>query len=197
MSAAVQKELKEVGLPHARFFVEVETEADRRASYGADQVDFFSTPTPGRDPFPLSETASGGELSRVMLAIESVFVRADDVPVLFLMRSTRGWAARWAAFWAKTGGVGARSAGVVRDPFGHHRGLRRRPFGPWRKKLRAIAPARGLRSLKEAERPMEIARLFGSAPGADAAMGLRHARELLAASRHQVDFLEGSWINDF
>jgi DNA repair protein RecN (Recombination protein N) len=42
-----------------------------------------------------------------------------------------------------------------------------------------------LRRLTEAERPAEIARLFGSAPGADATLGLRHAEDLLATSRSE------------
>ena len=49
---------------------------------GADTVDFLLAPNPGEPPRPLARIASGGELSRVALAIKSVLAAADDTPTL-------------------------------------------------------------------------------------------------------------------
>jgi len=49
---------------------------------GADRVEFLFAPAPGEEARPLAKIASGGEISRVMLALKSVLGDADDVPVL-------------------------------------------------------------------------------------------------------------------
>lgn len=49
---------------------------------GADRVEFLFAPAAGEDARPLAKIASGGEISRVMLALKSVLGGADDVPVL-------------------------------------------------------------------------------------------------------------------
>lgn len=82
MATAVQKEFKDVGLPHARFDIAVDTSADAFTETGADRVTFVFAPNPGEGHRPLAEVASGGELSRVMLALESAAARSDGPPVL-------------------------------------------------------------------------------------------------------------------
>ncbi len=51
-------------------------------STGKERVDFLFSANPGQPPRPLGRVASGGELSRVMLALKSVFADVDSVPVL-------------------------------------------------------------------------------------------------------------------
>ncbi|WP_336054671.1 DNA repair protein RecN [Streptomyces sp. CA2R101] len=91
---AVTAELAELAMPHARVTVEIrQTEvaedADgievggRTVAYGpagADEVELLLAPHPGAPPRPIAKGASGGELSRVMLAVEVVFAGADPVP---------------------------------------------------------------------------------------------------------------------
>ncbi|MEV0373956.1 DNA repair protein RecN [Streptomyces sp. NPDC050636] len=91
---AVTTELGELAMPHARVSVEIrQTEvaedADgimvggRNVAYGptgADEVELLLAPHPGAPPRPISKGASGGELSRVMLAVEVVFAGSDPVP---------------------------------------------------------------------------------------------------------------------
>ncbi|MEU9486650.1 DNA repair protein RecN [Streptomyces decoyicus] len=91
---AVTAELAELAMPHARVTVEIrQTEvaedADgievggRTVAYGpagADEVELLLAPHPGAPPRPIAKGASGGELSRVMLAIEVVFAGSDPVP---------------------------------------------------------------------------------------------------------------------
>ena len=56
------------------------TELDAPGPNGADDVEIRLAAHPGAPPLPLHKGASGGELSRVMLAIEVVFAGADPVP---------------------------------------------------------------------------------------------------------------------
>ncbi len=81
LGSAVSSELHELALPDARFSVEVtssENPADWNLS-GADQVEFMLLAHKGGSPRPLAGSASGGELSRVMLAIEVALAGADPV----------------------------------------------------------------------------------------------------------------------
>jgi DNA repair protein RecN (Recombination protein N) len=66
-------------MPHARLAVAV-IPADDFGPLGADEVEIRLAAHPGAPMLPLSKGASGGELSRVMLAIEVVFAGADPVP---------------------------------------------------------------------------------------------------------------------
>jgi DNA repair protein RecN (Recombination protein N) len=49
---------------------------------GADRVEFLIAPNPGEEPKPLAKIASGGELSRVMLALKTILVEGDGIPTL-------------------------------------------------------------------------------------------------------------------
>ncbi|MFD3487718.1 DNA repair protein RecN [Streptomyces sp. NPDC058665] len=88
---AVTGELASLAMPHARVSFDVrQTEdpdgvevAGRPVAYGssgADEVELLLAPHPGAQPRPIAKGASGGELSRVMLAVEVVFAGSDPVP---------------------------------------------------------------------------------------------------------------------
>jgi DNA repair protein RecN (Recombination protein N) len=75
----VTAELAALAMPHARISVAV-TPLREPGPYGADEVEIRLAAHPGAPELPLQKGASGGELSRVMLAIEVVFAGADPVP---------------------------------------------------------------------------------------------------------------------
>jgi DNA repair protein RecN (Recombination protein N) len=75
----VSAELTALAMPHARLAVAV-TPLDEPGPHGADEVEIRLSAHPGAPALPLHKGASGGELSRVMLAIEVVFAGADPVP---------------------------------------------------------------------------------------------------------------------
>ncbi|CAM3646065.1 DNA repair protein RecN [Nocardiopsis rhodophaea] len=77
--AAVTEELTALAMPHARVTVKVTT-GDEFGPHGRDDIELLLAPHPTAPPLPLAKGASGGELSRVMLAIEVVFAGADPVP---------------------------------------------------------------------------------------------------------------------
>lgn len=79
LSAAVTEELAALAMPDAQLFVKV-TQGDELAVHGVDTVELLLRPHPGSEPRPISKSASGGELSRIMLALEVVIAGQDSVP---------------------------------------------------------------------------------------------------------------------
>lgn len=77
----VVEELAALAMPSVRFLVEF-TELTQPGPNGAESIQFLFSPNPGRRPTPLAETASGGELSRVMLALVSILSRHQPQPTL-------------------------------------------------------------------------------------------------------------------
>jgi len=91
--AAIEAELAELGMGQARFLIDqAQTEqedgvpVDGRCyafdGTGIDRVEFLIAPNPGEEPKPLVRIASGGETSRLMLAMKTALVDADPVPTL-------------------------------------------------------------------------------------------------------------------
>ncbi|MFD8984125.1 DNA repair protein RecN [Streptomyces sp. NPDC059564] len=90
-AADVTAELASLAMPHARVTFDIRQTEDaegvevggRPVAYGpsgADEVELLLAPHPGAQPRPIAKGASGGELSRVMLAVEVVFAGSDPVP---------------------------------------------------------------------------------------------------------------------
>ena len=75
----VTQELAALAMPTATFQVTVES-GGALSSHGQDQVSLLLSAHPGSQPLPLGKGASGGELSRVMLALEVVIAGNDPVP---------------------------------------------------------------------------------------------------------------------
>lgn len=95
LEQAVQSEIADLGMPHALFSIELQQRTDPDGlvipghanpvafgEYGIDEADFLVVTNPGEAPRPLAKVASGGELSRLMLAVKSAIAGADPVPVL-------------------------------------------------------------------------------------------------------------------
>jgi DNA repair protein RecN (Recombination protein N) len=94
LQAAAPAVLADLGMPGARFEVMLTAPADdksfakvggrsvRASATGIDHVEFFISANPGQAPASLSKVASGGEISRLMLALKSILAERDDIPVL-------------------------------------------------------------------------------------------------------------------
>lgn len=79
LSELVTVELRQLALPDAEFLVTV-APLDALGNAGGDEVQLLLAPHPGATPRPIAKSASGGELSRVMLALEVVLAGVDPVP---------------------------------------------------------------------------------------------------------------------
>jgi DNA repair protein RecN (Recombination protein N) len=101
MTSAVEKELTDLSMKGALFKVQM----DRRASEdgvtiegekvhfdatGCDQVEFLIAPNPGEGLKPMVKIASGGETSRLMLALKNVLIQADTIPTLIFDEIDQG-----------------------------------------------------------------------------------------------------------
>ncbi len=77
LSALIEEKLEKLELPKARFKIAVEPK--ELSSDGIDSVEFLISTNVSEDLKPLAKVASGGEISRVMLAIKSIFAQSDDI----------------------------------------------------------------------------------------------------------------------
>jgi DNA repair protein RecN (Recombination protein N) len=187
LAAAVDGHLEDLAMPHARMTVAVEPMSDgAMTADGADQVTFLLAPNPGEPPRPIATAASGGERSRVSLAIEVALADVDDAGVLVFDEVDAG-----------IGGATAMAVGEKLARLAAGAGGRRRQVlcVTHLAQLAAFADvhhvvekgvARGrtsttTRQVAEDERAAELARMLGGDAAATA--GVEHARELLATAR--------------
>jgi DNA repair protein RecN (Recombination protein N) len=82
LDAAVQAELPPLKLERARFITEIDVDEASRDPAGFDRVEFWAQTNPGTRPGPLLKVASGGELSRFMLALKVVLADRGSAPTL-------------------------------------------------------------------------------------------------------------------
>lgn len=117
MSKAIEGELDDLRMASARFAVDFQTKPDpagiplpdgSRVAFdgtGLDKVEFLVAPNPGEGLKPLVRIASGGETSRLMLALKNVLARADQVPTLIFDEIDQG--------------IGGRVGGTVGEKLWH------------------------------------------------------------------------------
>ena len=77
LSVLIQEKLEKLELPKAKF--EISVQPKELSSDGIDNVEFLISTNVSEDLKPLAKVASGGEISRVMLAIKSIFAQSDDI----------------------------------------------------------------------------------------------------------------------
>ncbi|SDO08924.1 DNA repair protein RecN (Recombination protein N) [Paenibacillus sp. yr247] len=93
LAVQIEHELRDLQMERTQFRVQVEQTLDERgievegnkvrySRQGIDQIEFLMAPNPGEPLRGLSKIASGGELSRIMLAMKTIFARIDQIPVL-------------------------------------------------------------------------------------------------------------------
>ncbi|MFJ3934465.1 MULTISPECIES: DNA repair protein RecN [unclassified Streptomyces] len=123
-AAAVTGELTSLAMPHARVSFAIRQSPDpdgievggRTVAYGphgADEIELLLAPHPGAPARPIAKGASGGELSRVMLAVEVVFAGTDPVPTYLFDEVDAGVGGRAAVEIGRRLAKLARTAQVV------------------------------------------------------------------------------------
>lgn len=78
--AAITEELVFLDMPNVRFVFDFQR--DKITSTGMDKIEMLISVNKGEEPKPMNKIASGGELSRIMLAVKNVLASADDVPTM-------------------------------------------------------------------------------------------------------------------
>jgi DNA repair protein RecN (Recombination protein N) len=79
----VSADMQDLGMPGGVFEVVIRHDGDRSFSpHGLDSIEFMVTANPGQPPSPLAKVASGGELSRISLAIQVICLKSGPIPTL-------------------------------------------------------------------------------------------------------------------
>ena len=180
LASQVERTLRALGMERAVFEVGLDR-ASEVGQRGADRVELRLSTNPGEDVKALARVASGGELSRTMLALTSVLARADRVPTLIFDEVDAGIGGRVASVVGQTLAAAAQGRQVLcvthLAPIAalaqHHLRVS--------KSVRAGRTKAAVTALAAAERVEEIARMLGGASVTAAAR--EHARDLLGAKR--------------
>ncbi len=180
LAAQVQKALRGLGMERAEFEVALEPLSEP-GPRGLDRAELRLSTNPGEEVKALARVASGGELSRTMLALKSVLARADRMPILIFDEVDAGIGGRVASVVAQT--LAAASDGrqvlcvthlapiaAVADRHLHVT-----------KSIRAGRTRVAVEPLDANARVEEVARMLGGASTTTAAR--QHARDLLGARR--------------
>ena len=172
VSESVVEMLRRLGMPETRFVVDISTSCELRAG-GADEVRFLFTANGSMAPRPVEKIASGGEISRVMLALKTLSARSAGQPTVIFDEIDAGVSGRVADAMGDIIAELARGCQVVNITH-----------------LPQIAAKEGthfmvykeegathIRALTPDERVAEIAKMLSGSAVTDAAM--KQARELL------------------
>ncbi len=177
LAQRVEKELAALAMEAARFEVALESDPERASGKGIDSVEFLISANPGEQPKPLAKVASGGELSRVILALKSILTLETYPKTLVFDEVDAGIGGRTAST------LGEKLAGLARSHqvfcvthlpqiaavASHH-------FHVGKVRLGARTRIE-LRRLESAERETELARMLAGSKVTETT--LRQARELL------------------
>ena len=183
LARAVDKVLPDLGMPDGHLTVSLNA-LQQIAEHGAEDVEFRVALNVGHEARPLSRVASGGELSRVMLALKTILARLDRVPTLVFDEVDAGIGGR----------VGLQVGDTLRRVAGHHQvfAITHLPQIAARAHHHIVV-SKGARSgvttadisiVSDNERVTEVARMLGG--DAESATSRAHARELLVAGKAQL-----------
>ena len=184
LAKEVDAVLPELGMPDGRLDVSMRPRAEIGA-VGAEDIELRVALNRGHESRPLARVASGGELSRVMLALKTILARLDRVPTLVFDEVDAGIG----------GKIGLQVGDTMRRVAGHHQVLaithlpqiaaRAHHHIVVEKGARGGITTADTRVVEGQERVIEVARLLGGDPESD--VSLAHARELLNAAQEPAE----------
>ncbi len=176
LSEQITDTVRSLGMPHAAFRIEV-SPSDTFTAQGTDSVRFLFSANLGQDPADVEKIASGGELSRVMLAVKYALARRAKLPSILFDEIDTG----------VSGEISDRMGSIMQDMSRHmqviaithlpqiasrgdlqYKVFKQESEGTTRSRIALLAPE---------ERTAELARMISGANITEAAM--EHARELL------------------
>ncbi len=194
---AILEELATLGMPDSQFEVRFTRQSDpdgwihpdeedipyRAFKKGMDQVEFFISTNVGVPPMPLAEVASGGEISRIMLALKTILAKSERLPILVFDEIDVGI----------SGAMARRVGKSMHDLARYHQiitithlpqiaALGDRHFKV-EKVVEENTTKTTIRRLSEDEQATQVASLISGAEVTDAA--LKNARQLMAAGNRE------------
>ena len=189
LSERIEKELRTLGMDKAEFQASVQHIPDERGPFqidgkpyafrsdGMDDVEFLIAPNVGSEARPITKIASGGEISRIMLALKTVLVQVDEIPTLLFDEIDSGIGGKVAdVVGKKLKELSAFSQVICITHLPQIARFADKHFRVEKKVVdeRTLITAKPLTA---AEQVNEITRMYG---GEETEIGLAHARELLS-----------------
>ncbi|HPB33222.1 MAG TPA: DNA repair protein RecN [Caldisericia bacterium] len=188
----IEEELSTLAMEKAKFFVKFFEEEDEDGikfnekilkpnQYGFEKIEFFISPNPGESEKPLIKIASGGELSRVMLSIRTIFGKVDEIPCIVFDEIDQGIGGRVGEMIGRKLLELSKNVQVISithlpqiASFGDNHIQLMKSVSGERTYLTA-------KTLNEEEKVYEIARMLGGVEITESAVN--HAKELLSIGR--------------
>lgn len=188
----IEEELSTLAMEKAKFFVKFFEEEDEDGikfnekilkpnQYGFEKIEFFISPNPGESEKPLIKIASGGELSRVMLSIRTIFGKVDEIPCIVFDEIDQGIGGRVGEMIGRKLLELSKNVQVISithlpqiAAFGDNHIQLMKSVSGERTYLTA-------KTLNEEEKVYEIARMLGGVEITESAVN--HAKELLSIGR--------------
>jgi DNA repair protein RecN (Recombination protein N) len=189
LSKQIEKELRTLGMDKAEFHASVQHIPEERGpfqidgeryafrSHGMDAVEFLIAPNVGSEARPISRIASGGEISRIMLALKTVLVQVDEIPTLLFDEIDSGIGGKVADVVGRKLKELSEFAQVI--CITHLPQIARFADRHFRVEKKVVGERTLItaKPLTQEEQVNEIARMHG---GEETEIGLAHARELLS-----------------
>jgi len=185
LAGAVRQELQALKMDKAAFAVLVKPRQGsagvRLEPSGADEVEFLIAPNPGEELKPLSRIASGGELSRVMLAVKAILAASDRIPTLIFDEVDVGIGGGMAEVVGQKLWLTARERQVLSITHLPQIAALADRHLAISKRVKGTRSETAVRALDGEERVREIARMLGAKERSGTP--LQHAQEILDAGR--------------
>lgn len=199
LTKKIQVSLSGLGMDKTKFEVQIRSKEDENGlleidgrkyfadQKGIDRVEFFVSPNPGEELKPLAKIASGGEISRIMLALKSILAKADQVPSMIFDEIDVGIGGEVASAVGKSLRSLASSHQVIvithlqqiASQADHH-------FKVFKESLKGRTVTK-IKELKEGKRVAEIARMISGEKISE--LALKQAKEMIRTAN---DFGNGS-----
>jgi DNA repair protein RecN (Recombination protein N) len=195
LAKKIRATLGDLGMDKTKFKVDITFTEDENGLFeidgkrysvdekGMDQVEFFVSPNPGEELKPLAKIASGGEISRIMLALKSILAKADQVFTMIFDEIDVGIGGEVASAVGKSLKKLASSRQVIvithlqqiASQADHH-------FKVFKESLKGRTVTK-IKELKEGERVEEIARMISGERIGE--LALKQAREMIKTSNQR------------
>jgi len=188
LSARLMDHLKDLHMEKTRFEVELRSADGGFRPDGWDTAEFLIAPNPGEPLRGLAKIASGGELSRIMLAMKSIFASVDRVPSLIFDEVDTGVSGRAAQAIAEKMARLASQVQVFAITHLPQVACMADAHYAIEKKVKGERTFTEVNALDEAHRTAELARMLGGVEVTDTTM--RHAQEMLALA----DDRKSAWM---
>jgi DNA repair protein RecN (Recombination protein N) len=195
LAKKIQATLSGLGMDKTKFEVQITSEEDEKGlleidgkkyfadQKGMDQVEFFVSPNPGEELKPLAKIASGGEISRIMLALKSILAKADCVHTMIFDEIDVGIGGEVASAVGKSlKNLSSSHQVIVITHLQQIASFADHHFKVFKEGLKGRTVTK-IKDLKEGERVAEIARMISGERIGE--LALKQAREMIETSNNR------------